>query len=191
MSKNSFKATIRERYKGRGNCWIKIDKDTSTYQEVYNKIQDKELAKDYINDIETAGFAWIRFVSPNGTQENPQITCEIRYLGSKKEQPDCTIDIDDNIAVNFELLGNTPFKLELEKKHVKEKKVTPKVVKSKPKKEKKEKFVNETQKFQDAIEETVENELINIKEAVLQQPTTSDLIQWKSFLKSEGLLKNA
>lgn len=190
MSKNSFKALIRERYKGRGNCWIKIDKDTSTYHDIYNKIKDIELAKDYINDIESAGFAWIRFVSPNGTQENPQITCEIRYSGSKKEQPDCTIDIDDKVAINFELLGNTPFKLELEKKHIKEKKV-PKVVKKKIRKEKKEKFVNEAQKFQESIEEIVENELINIKEAILQQPTTTDLIQWKSFLEAEGLLKNA
>lgn len=189
MSKNSFKANIRERYKGRGNCWIKIGRETSTYQEIINKIKDEPQAVDYLNDIKTAGFAWVRFVSPNGTQERPLITCEIRYLGSKTAQPECTIDIDDNIAIDFDLLGNTPFKLELEKKHIKEKKpVKPAVVK--PKKSKKEKFVNEAQKFQESIEEVIENELLNIKEAVLQQPTTSDIIQWKAFLKSEGLLKN-
>ena len=97
MSKNSFKANIRERYKGRGNCWIKIGRETSTYQEIINKIKDEPQAVDYLNDIKTAGFAWVRFVSPNGTQESPLITCEIRYLGSKTAQPECTIDIDDNI----------------------------------------------------------------------------------------------
>lgn len=189
MSKNSFKAKIRERYKGRGNCWIKVDKETSVYQEIINKTKDEPKAIDYLNDIEAANFAWVRFVSPNGTQENPLVTCEIRYLGSKTAQPDCTIDIKDDIAVKFELLGNTPFKLELEKKHVKEKK-PPKPSIPKTKKQKKEKFVNEAQKFQESIEEVIENELLNIKEAILQQPTTSDLIQWKAFLKHEGLMKN-
>lgn len=187
MSKNSFKANIRERYKGRGNCWIKVESNTESYNRIIEKLKNVN-ADEYLSDISDAGFAWVRFVSPSGTEDDPYITCEIRYRGSKEEQNDCTIDISDSIAVDMELLGNTPFKLELEKKHIKPKKVK-KIVK-KYKKEKKEKFVNEAQKFQESLEEQIESEIITIKESILTKPSTTDILQWRSFLKSEGLLKN-
>ena len=35
MGKNSFKANIRDRYKGRGNCWVRIDPDNQVTRFVY------------------------------------------------------------------------------------------------------------------------------------------------------------
>lgn len=189
MGKNSFKKDIRERYKGRGNSWIKFPKDSTLYNLVLDKIKDYD-AKDYLNDIQTAGFAWARFITPTGTETHPQVVLEVRYRGSKQEQPDCTLTVDDSELVKYEFLGNTPFKLDLEKKHIKPKKIVAKKPKIK-KAPKKEKFVSEEKKFQDEMETTITETLVNIREAKLDKATNEDLIQWTEFLKSEGLLKNA
>lgn len=191
MSKISFKTTIRERYKGRGNCWIKIPKSINIYNEIIDILKNKENSSDYITDIEREGFAWIRFVSPSGNESNPNITCEIRYQGSKIAQPDTTITISDSIAKDLPLLGNTPFKMDLEIKHIKPKKTKVAKPKKKKRKEKDNVVVNETKMLQESFEEQIANEIDSAKEAALSLPTTQDLIQWKEFLAEEGLLEDA
>ena len=191
MSKISFKTTIRERYKGRGNCWIKIPKSINIYNEIFDILKNKENSSDYITDIEREGFAWIRFVSPSGNESNPNITCEIRYQGSKIAQPDTTITISDVIAKDLPLLGNTPFKMDLEIKHIKPKKTKVVKPKKKKRKEKDNVVVNETKMLQESFEEQIANEIDSAKEAALSLPTTQDLIQWKEFLAEEGLLEDA
>lgn len=188
MSKNSFKTEIRERYRGRGNAWVKVEKSSQAYTQIIDALKDKD-ANDYLSDINHAGYAWMRFITPTGTPEAPCVIFEIRYKGSKVEQNDTQITVDDSIAKNFTFLGNTPFKLELEKKHIK-KKIKKEVKQSKPKKVKKEKFVSETKQFQEDFEDVIEKEILLAKEAKLTYPTQLDLDQWKSFLASEGLLKN-
>ena len=189
MSKNSFKTVIRERYKGRGNCWIKVPFSSPVYRQITDTLKDNNDASSYIVDIEREGFGWIRFISPSGNESNPSVTCEIRYQGSKIEQPDTTIVIDDNIAKDLPLLGNTPFKLDLEIKHIKPKKT--KVVKqSKKKKKKEDKVVNETKMLQESFEDQIAQQIDSAKEAALTLPTTQDLMQWKEFLTAEGLLDN-
>lgn len=189
MSKNSFKTIIRERYKGRGNCWIKVPFSSPVYKQIIDKLKGNNDARNYIIDIEREGFGWIRFISPCGNDLNPSITCEIRYQGSKTEQPDTTIIINDNLAKDLPILGNTPFKLDLEIKHVKPKKTQ--VVKlPKKKKKKDDKVVNETKMLQESFEDQIAQQIDNAKEAALTLPTTQDLIQWKEFLAAEGLLDN-
>lgn len=189
MSKNSFKAEIRERYRGRGNAWIKVPANTSIYNQVIEIVKSKSETQ-YITDVESAGYAWIRFVAPSGCTESPLVTCEIRYQGSKVEQPDTVIIIDDNIAKDLPLLGNTPFKLELEEKHIKPKKTKIIVPKKKRKKKEKEEIVNETKRLQATFEEQIASEIDNAKEAALTLPTSQDLVQWKEFLAAEGLLED-
>lgn len=188
MKQKSFKAGIRQRYSGRGNGWVKIPNESIAYQQVIDNLKDKE-ARDYLNDIEREGYAWVRFISPSGTKEEPTVTFEIRYNGSKFEQQDARIEVLESIAKNLPFLGNTPFKLELESKHIKKKKESV----QKPKKERKEKkqtFISETQQLQDDFEEMIQKEILNAKEAKLSLPSLTDIEQWKTFLKEEGLLKD-
>jgi hypothetical protein len=189
LSKNSFKTAIRERYRGRGNSWIKVPAGSETYSQVLNIVKSKS-GTQYMSDIEKAGYAWIRYITPSGSVNKPTITCEIRYQGSKIEQPDTTIIIDDNIAKDLPLLGNTPFKLELEEKHIKPKKTKIISPKKKKKKKEKEEIVNETKRLQETFEEQIAREIDNAKEAALTLPTSQDLIQWKEFLSAEGLLED-
>lgn len=189
MSKNSFKAEIRERYRGRGNAWIKVPQESYVYSEIIDVAKSKA-GDQYISDIEKAGFAWIRFMTPSGSAEKPTITCEIRYQGSKIDQPDTTITINDSTAKDLPLLGNTPFKLELEEKHIKPKKTKIIVPKKKRKKKENDIVVNETKRLQETFEEQISREIDNAKEAALTLPTSQDLIQWKEFLAEEGLLED-
>ena len=112
MSKN-FKNTIRDRYKGRGNCWVKVPQDSSVYNDVIT-IANSEDGSDYISHVEREGFAWIRFSKPTGSQEKPQAIFEVRKRGSKIDHPDCILILDDSIAKDLPLLGNTPVKLQIE-----------------------------------------------------------------------------
>lgn len=189
MGKNSFKKDIRERYRGRGNSWLKVPLDSQIFIDIKEKLKNVN-ADDYLSDVNEAGFAWARFITPSGTEDDPRVILEVRHQGSKIEQPDCTLDVSYNIASKLEGLGNTPFKLELEKKHIKPKK-TPKIKPKLTKKVKKEKFVSEEKKFQEEMEDTIAQTLINIKEAKLDIANSDDLFQWKEFLKAEGLYKNA
>ena len=112
MSKN-FKNTIRDRYKGRGNCWVKVPQDSSVYNDVIT-IANTEDGADYISHVEREGFAWIRFSKPTGSQENPQVIFEVRKRGSKIDHPDCILTLDDSLVKDLPLLGNTPVKLQIE-----------------------------------------------------------------------------
>ena len=56
MSKNSFKTVIRERYRGRGNCWIKVPFSSPVYRQIIDTLKDNNDASSYIVDIEREGF---------------------------------------------------------------------------------------------------------------------------------------
>ena len=182
MSKN-FKAKIRDRYKGRGNCWVKVPKDNEAYDKTLEVIQNVN-ATEYISHIEREGFAWIRFSKPSGSEESPSCLFEVRYKGSKIDHPDSILNISDSIAVSLPLLGNTPVKLQLEiepnKRKVKEVKTAI------PKRRRRQ--INHISSSKEN-EVKVESRLEVIQEAVLTKPTTHELKEWEAFLKAEGLLE--
>ena len=181
MSKN-FKNVIRDRYKGRGNCWVKIPKDSVVYNDVIS-IANTDDGSDYISHVEREGFAWIRFSKPTGSQEKPQAIFEVRKRGSKIDHPDCILIIDDNIAKDLPLLGNTPVKLQIEidpaNRKVKKENNVPKRRKNK----------NNVQ-AQTNEEENHINTVEIIKEAKLTNVTATELKEWEAFLELEGLLEN-
>ena len=186
MSKNKFKISIRERYKGRGNSWVRIEKSDSTYQTILNHLDNLGLNSEnssYIKHIEREGFAWIRFSKPEGTEQNPLSLFEIRYRCSKEDHPDSTILIDDNIAKNFKLLGTTPFKLQLEiEPHLrKEKKIS--LIKNK----------SVSKKSLDLDKEIINEsaEIRIIKEAALTKPTNKELKEWYDFLKINNIYEES
>ena len=173
----NFKARIRNRYKGRGNCWVKVPNDSPAYQSVLNTISDVD-AKEYLTHIEREGFAWVRFAKPAGTELEPLCLYEVRYQGSKIDHPDHIMTISDNIAESLPLLGNTPVKLQLE--------VNPSERKSTIEKPKlRKQFSN---KSQSKVNIEVKSEVEKIKKVVLTKPTTQELGEWRNFLSEEGLL---
>ena len=182
MSKN-FKAKIRDRYKGRGNCWVKVPKDSKAYIEMLEVIQNVD-TNEYSKHIEREGFAWIRFSKPSGTEDDPRCLFEVRYKGSKIDHPDSILNISDSIAELLPLLGNTPVKLQLEiepsKRKVKE-------VKTAMPKRRRQQINHILSSKENEVK--VENRLEVIQEAVLTKPTTHELKEWEAFLKAEGLLE--
>jgi len=178
MSTN-FKAIIRNRYKGRGNCWVKVPNDSAVFQTVVSSLSSVD-ASEYLSHVDREGFAWIRFSKPAGNQKEPLATYEVRYRGSKFDHPENTITVSDNIAKDLPLLGNTPVKLQLE--------VDPSVRKMKENKPQLKKKQNEYVSLNQEEKVDIQDKIKTIEVAALSKPTTQELGQWKTFLLEEGLL---
>lgn len=179
MSKNEFKKSIQNRYKGRGNSWVKVLKNQSGADQIEKFLSnivgsDKQ---EYLSHTDREGFFWIRYSKVEGDASSPLVRFEIRYRGSKEDHPESTILVEDVIAKDFALLGNTPVKLELE--------VNPENRKAK----KETKPIRQRQKTT-----VVENEILDIqkeisiiKETSLSKPTNHELEEWYEFLKINNL----
>ena len=178
MSKNSFKKDIQERYKGRGNSWVKVLKEQKGAEDIENLLTNIN-AESYIDHTNREGFYWIRFSKVEGTADQPLVRFEVRHKGSKIDHPESTILIDDNIAKEFSLLGNTPVKLQLEIDPSERKTKTVDVVK-------KHRIKNSVKEM-DNLEVDVEKEVRIIKEAALTKPSNRELELWYEFLKLNNL----
>lgn len=173
----NFKKHIKDRYKGRGNSWVKVPVTSPAYQKIINILSNVN-ANSYLSHIEREGFAWVRFSKASGTKENPKCSFEIRYKGSKIDHPDSILELDDNIAKTLSLLGNTPLKLNLELAQS-QKNVTTK----------KKEAINKKQNNKHLKEkEELDIKVKAIKQEALANPTTIELQKWMEFLKSEDLL---
>tara|TARA_B100000927_G_C16427130_1_gene453972 strand:+ start:780 stop:1328 length:549 start_codon:yes stop_codon:yes gene_type:complete len=177
MSKNSFKKSIQERFKGRGNSWVKVDKDQEGYSDIVCHLEKfGDDAKDYITHIKREGFAWIRFSKVEGDASNPLVRYEIRFKGSKFDQPESFIVFKNALSETFSLLGNTPVKLQLEVEPEKRKADKTNFSKNEKTSSKKEEvFID------------LEKEMKVIKEAALTKPTDDELEKWYEFLKVNNL----
>jgi hypothetical protein len=185
MSKKSFKNEIRNRYKGRGNSWVRIEKNTQTYNSIINHLENLNLNEEncgYYKHILREGYAWIRFSNPEGCEENPLTRFEVRYNNCKYDQPDSFLIIEDNTAKEFSLLGNTPFKLQLETDPINRKSKS-----SKPSSILKNKLTNLKDKDKDTDSIDIERKATIIKEIALTKPTNNELEEWYEFLKVNNL----
>jgi len=180
MSKNSFKKTIQERYKGRGNSWVKVMKDQEGSKQIQDLLdtQPKDKVEEYTNHTDREGFFWIRFTRVEGSSSDPLIKFEVRYKGSKIDHPDFTVLIEDKVAQHFTLLGNTPYKLQYE--------INPTARKVK-KTEYPRKFISKKENSEDLLEVNIEKEIRVIKEAALTKPTDRELEEWYEFLKVNNI----
>ena len=176
---NNFKAIIRNRYKGRGNCWVKVPNDSVVYKTVIDSLSNVN-ASNYLSHIDREGFAWIRFTKPAGNQNEPLETYEVRYRGSKFDHPDNTITVSDVIAKDLPLLGGTPVKLQLE--------IDPSVRKIKEEKPQLKKKQSEYVALNKEEKTNIQDRLMSIEKAALSKPSTQELAQWKTFLIEEGLI---
>ena len=80
MSKNSFKKTIQERYKGRGNSWVKVMKDQEGSRQIQDLLdsQPKDKVSEYTNHTDREGFFWIRFIKRERNK------CSKKYINNKE-----------------------------------------------------------------------------------------------------------
>ena len=178
MSKNSFKKSIQERFKGRGNSWVKVDNNQEGYDDIINHLQKfGDNAKDYLNHIEREGFAWLRFSKVEGDENNPLVRYEVRFKGSKIDQPESFLIFKSSLSETFNLLGNTPVKLQLE---------TDPANRKKTKAQTQKKQTTNIEKNEEVFID-LENELRVIKEAALTKPTDHELEKWYEFLKLNNL----
>ena len=179
MSSNGFKKSIQERYKGRGNSWVKVLKDQKGADQIQSLLSNVSngLADDYITHTDREGFFWIRFSRVEGSQENPLVKFEVRFRGAKEDHPESFIIVDDSISKNFALLGNTPVKLQLEVE----------VENRKSKKEVKPIRQRKSEVRGNVEVINIENEIRIIKEASLSKPTNNELEEWYDFLRVNNL----
>ena len=71
MSKNKFKKQIQEKYKGRGNTWVKIPKDSPAFQSFLNLVPDCNVGLSFLDHVNREGFGWARFSKVEGTESSP------------------------------------------------------------------------------------------------------------------------
>jgi hypothetical protein len=182
MTKNSFKKIIQERYKGRGNSWVKVMKSQEGSAQIQKLLDTlpKDKSAMYIQNTDREGFYWIRFVKAEGSSNESLVRFEVRYKGSKIDHPEFTVVIKDEVAQDFALLGNTPYKLQFE--------IDPANRKAK-KSEHPRNFVAKQIKSDDVfdVDVDVEKEIRIIKEVSLTKPTNRELEEWYEFLKVNNI----
>lgn len=183
MSKNKFKKPIQDRYKGRGNTWVKVPFDTKAYSYIQNLLDNvnDDVKSEFINHNQREGFSWMRYKKVIGDENNPITIFELRIKGSKLDQPEYELNIPDMYVADLPLLGNTPVKLQLETEN---KTVKPqKIIKAKSKKSNiKGDYIPEID---------VEQEVKIIKEAALKKSTDKELKEWYRFLKANNIYEES
>lgn len=175
--KNNFKKSIQDRYKGRGNCWVKVNKDSIVYTQILNYLSSlNENTSDYTNHINREGFAWLRFSKVTGTPSHPFCNFEVRFKGSKIDHPENIISVAEHDAIKLDLLGNTPHKLQLEM-NANEKTTSIKKERS---------IVTKTNVKNDDTE-IVAEQVKQIKEISLTKPSNRELENWYNFLRVNNM----
>ena len=176
---NNWMDEQKKIFKGKGKQWICLD-----LEKVKNKLLEDNLlneAKQYLLDIEKAGFAWVRYNSPKIDPDNNKkyASFEVRYKSSKIPQPNTLVYIEDETIKleNFKRLDSiTPSDAGLEtsiivnnKKVITNKTSNLKTVK---------KSVNN--------KKTVKDKTDKIKTITNSIPESLDPVEWEEFLLSEG-----
>lgn len=115
---SNWKHDYCSRYKGRGNSWIKIPYSSPASKMIKKKLKtfkEKGLdITDYEKHCNRKSFFWIRYHNVIGTKDNPFVSFQIRFEGSKIDHKNNLITIPAKISSRFDLLGNTPHRLKLE-----------------------------------------------------------------------------
>ena len=107
-------------FSGRGAKWIKIEGRLLRHlnEHLDDWAEDGDDVEDYRRWINKAGFGWIRYSGPRGTEAEPQLAFEVRIGGSKIDHPKHLLKFSqllwDQKADQHSVLGGTPFGMNLE-----------------------------------------------------------------------------
>ena len=111
----------KAQFAGRGAKWVKLTGDMINLLNIQlNAFEaDGDDVDDYSRWINKAGFAWVRYSGPRGTEAAQELAFEVRIGGSKIDHPKhlfkVTADVWNNhLQDDHEVLGGTPFSMNLE-----------------------------------------------------------------------------
>ena len=80
--------------------------------------KDGDDVEDYRSWVKKAGYAWVRYSGPRGTEDAQELAFEVRINGSRLDHPKhlfrVTAQMWDQLEENREVLGGTPFGKNLE-----------------------------------------------------------------------------
>ena len=110
----------KSQFSGRGAKWIKV---TGRFLRHLNEhLDDWSEEGDHVDNyrrwIEKAGYGWIRYTGPRGTEDAQELAFEVRIFGSKLDHPKHLIKFSqllwDQKEDDRSVLGGTPFSMNLE-----------------------------------------------------------------------------
>lgn len=123
--------TIKDKFSGRGNAWLKIPIGFESASKVLNDhIANTHYdTSNYVKNVNKHGFYWVRYKKTCGEKSE----FEVRFNGSTIDHKDSVITIDNNDINKLPLLGGTPKKLNLESDTPVEMASSKNIIKNKPK----------------------------------------------------------
>ena len=187
MSKDKLKNQKKEianRYKGRGNCWVRVEKESSVGEKINSFLLSLTDADDYIKNCNREGFFWMRYSKVEEKNSTLFTTFEVRVKGSKIDHPEHRITFEDQEVASLDLLGGTPFKLQLETEN--------KVIRTNNSSKEKsivKKDKNDLIKDEAITKNNYNEEITKVLEKELTAPSKQELKDWIEFLSATGLLK--
>ena len=107
-------------FAGRGAKWIALTGPLMDMVKVQLGIfeKDGDNVEDYRRWIEDAGYAWVRYSGPRGSEDAQELAFEVRIGGSKIDHPKhlvrFTAQMWENLSGDRHTLGGTPFGKNLE-----------------------------------------------------------------------------
>ena len=110
----------KAQFAGRGAKWMKLTGPLMDMVGVQLGIfeKDGDDVEDYRSWIKKAGYAWVRYSGPRGTEDAQELAFEVRIGGSRLDHPKhllrITAQMWDQLEENREVLGGTPFGKNLE-----------------------------------------------------------------------------
>ena len=117
-SGTGWRAEQKALYSGRGAKWKSIPTDSSAFEALRAKLN--EFAADgididsYQNHVSNAGFAWVRYSGPRGSEAEPMHAFEVRTQDSRIDHPKQLLLLNNEQVEALSTLSATPFALGLE-----------------------------------------------------------------------------
>ena len=115
-----WRADQKAQFSGRGAKWIKLEGRLLRHlnEQLDAWAEDGDNVDSYKSYIEKAGFGWVRYSGPRGTESEQELAFEVRIGGSKIDHPKHLIKFSqllwDQKEDQHSVLGGTPFGMNLE-----------------------------------------------------------------------------
>ena len=117
-SGSGWRAEQKSLYSGRGAKWKSIPTESSAFEAISPLLI--EIAADgididsYQNHVSNAGFAWVRYSGPRGSEAEPMHAFEVRTQDSRIDHPKQLLLLNNEQVEALSTLSATPFSLGLE-----------------------------------------------------------------------------
>ncbi len=115
-----WRADQKAQFSGRGAKWLMLTGPLMDMVKIQLGIFEKEgdNVENYRRWIEKAGYAWVRYSGPRGTEDAQELAFEVRIGGSKIDHPKhlvrFTAQMWEDLQGDHHVLGGTPFGKNLE-----------------------------------------------------------------------------